>query len=230
MAATAPLGQEPGPSPGNVAETPWVEPALEGLFVPVAGSSDPGEITGLLERLSEAEGPGRLLVLERLIPLVYAELKTLARANRYRWQGEFAHGTTSLVHEAYARLAQQPRNEFESRRQFFCVASKAMRSVLIDNARWHCRQKRGGGVPAQPLREEILVSHERCDELLALDDALTRLDERQPELSQVVECRCFGGLTVEETAEALAISPSTVKRRWSLARTLLYRDLRPAPS
>jgi RNA polymerase sigma factor (TIGR02999 family) len=192
------------------------------------GSADLGEITRLLGLLEDKSDADRGLVLEQLMPLVYGELKALAKANRYRWQGELAPGTTSLVHEAYARLARQPGSGYENRRQFFSVASKAMRSILIDNARWHSRQKRGGGVQPLPLREEVLVSAERCDELLALDDALNRLDERQPGLADIVEHRCFGGLTVDETAEALEISPSTVKRRWSLARAWLYRELQPA--
>jgi RNA polymerase sigma factor (TIGR02999 family) len=103
-----------------------------------------------------------------------------------------------------------------------------MRSILIDNARWHTRQKRGGGRTPIPLEESILVSAERAGELLELDDALDRLERREPRLARIVECRCFGGLTVDETAAALEVSPATVKRGWSLARAWLYRELRPA--
>ena len=195
----------------------------------VGGTNDLGEITRLLNRLSDDSPEERSLVIEQLMPLVYGELKALARANRYRWQADPAPGTTSLVHEAYARLARQPGADYENRRQFFSVASKAMRSILIDNARWHSRQKRGDGIAPLPLREEILVSAERSAELIALDDALTTLEDREPALARIVEHRCFGGLTVEETAEALEISSSTVKRRWSLARAWLYRELQPSP-
>lgn len=186
-----------------------------------------GDITGLLQDLAGADGRARAQVLDQLIPLVYGELKALAHANRYRWGGAPSAGTTSLVHEAYARLASNDRG-YPGRRQFFCVASKAMRSILIDNARLHQRRKRGGGLAALPLREEMLVSDERSAELLALDEAMNRLEQSHPDLAQIVECRCFGGLTVEETADALDLSPATIKRRWALARAWLFRQLEPA--
>lgn len=189
---------------------------------------DVGEITRLLERLDGEPGDGRNGILQELMPLVYGELKILARANRYRWNGVESLGTTSLVHEAYLKLADQNRSEFSNRRQFYALASKAMRSILIDNARWHGRQKRGGGRRPAALEENMLVSAERSEELLALDEALNSLEEREPRLARIVECRCFGGLTVEETAEALDVSSATVKRGWSLARTLLYRALKSA--
>lgn len=191
---------------------------------------DAGEITQLLRELDGESVASADPVLDRLIPLVYGELKLLARSNRRRRGGRFDPGTTSLVHEAYARLAQVDGIAATNRRQFFCVASKAMRSILIDNARWHERQKRGGGEAPLPLDEQRLVSAERSDQLVAIDEALTRLGVERPGLESVVECRCFGGLTVEETAEALDISTATVKRRWSLARSWLYRELGPASS
>jgi RNA polymerase sigma factor (TIGR02999 family) len=189
--------------------------------------SDTGEITRLLERLDDEPGEGREAVLRELMPLVYGELKALARSNRYRWSGVESLGTTSLVHEAYLKLARSP-TELTNRRQFYALASKAMRSILIDNARWHSRQKRGGGRRPAALEESMLVSAERSDELLALDEALGDLEDREPRLARIVECRCFGGLTVEETAEALDVSSATVKRGWSLARTWLYRALKSA--
>ena len=190
--------------------------------------SDIGEITRLLERLDSRAGGGREAVLSELMPLVYGELKLLARANRYRWRGVESLGTTSLVHEAYLKLADQDRSDFSNRRQFYALASKAMRSILIDNARWHSRQKRGGGRRPAVLEESMLVSAERSEELLALDEALSRLEEREPRLARIVECRCFGGLTVDETADALDVSSATVKRGWSLARMWLYRALKSA--
>ncbi|MCU0290620.1 MAG: ECF-type sigma factor [Thermoanaerobaculaceae bacterium] len=186
---------------------------------------DVGEITRLLRRLDEEDAGGHRAVLELLLPLVYGELKALARANRYRWSNNRAPGTTSLVHEAYLKLAGQRRGRYANRRQFFALASRAMRSIVVDNARWHRRQKRGGGGVQTELDEGMLVSAERADELLAIDEALTRLEHREPRLARIVECRCFGGLSVEETAEALALSPATVKRGWSLARAWLYREL-----
>ena len=188
--------------------------------------SDIGEITRLLSQLGGHSDARQNEVLSRLMPLVYGELKVLARSNRYRWRGgEASPGTTSLVHEAYAKLALHSRIDYENRRQFFGVASRAMRSILIDNARRYLRQKRGGGVEPLALDENRLVSAERSEELLALDAALDALEKQEPELARIVECRIFGGLTVDETAEALAISPATVKRRWSLARAWLYREL-----
>jgi len=188
-----------------------------------------GEITRLLEQLDTEQGAARTAVLDQLMPLVYGELKALARANRYRWSGLEAPGTTSLVHEAFLKLSDQASVGLTNRHQFFALASRAMRSILIDNARWHGREKRGGGKAPLALSESMLVSAERSTELLALDEALGRLEEREPRLARIVECRCFGGLTVDETGEALEISPATVKRGWSLARTWLYRELRSAP-
>lgn len=190
--------------------------------------SQPGEITNLLRAMSEAKEGQSDEVLNRLMPLVYGELKSLARANRYRWSGERSLGTTSLVHEAYTRLVGHGGASYPERRQFFCVASKAMRSILIDNARRHQRQKRGAGASHLPLNEEVLVLAERSDELLALDEALMELERWKPELAQIVECRTFGGLTVEETATALELSTATIKRRWALARAWLYRNLTQA--
>jgi len=190
---------------------------------------DAGEITRLLVELDQERGAGEKAVLERLMPLVYRELKRLAHSHRYRWGGEPSPGTTSLVHEAYLRLAGQAGSSFAHRRQFYALASRAMRSILIDNARWQGRLKRGGG--AAPTGDvSRLASAQRSEELLALDEALGRLEEREPRLARIVECRCFGGLTVDETAEALAISPATVKRGWSLARTWLYRELQVVPA
>lgn len=191
----------------------------------VNAMNDAGEITRMLERLDSETGMERTAILEELMPMVYGELKALARSNRYRWNGVDSFGTTSLVHEAYLKLSGQTRIDFANRRQFYALASKAMRSIVIDNARWHRRQKRGGGRSPLALEEGMLVSAERSEELLALDEALGELEHREPRLARIVECRCFGGLTVEETAEALGVSTATVKRGWSLARTWLYRAL-----
>jgi RNA polymerase sigma factor (TIGR02999 family) len=191
--------------------------------------NDVGEITRLLGRLEEQPGEGRQAVLEQLMPLIYRELKDLAHANRYRWNGAQAPGTTSLVHEAFLKLQRKANSNYANRRHFFSIASKAMRSILIDNARFHSRQKRGGGSEPATLSEPMLVSIGRSEELLALDEALGRLDAREPRLARIVECRCFAGLTVDETAEALAVSSATVKRGWSLARAWLFRELQAAP-
>ena len=187
--------------------------------------SQSGEITRLLKEL-EDRGPGHSTVLERLIPLVYSQLKELARKNRYRWRGAPQHGTTSLVHEAYSKLARGSRT-YTNRGEFFAVASKAMRSILIDNARWNSRKKRGGEADPTPLDRVELVSAERSDELLALDEALTRLADEHPGLAEVVESKVFGGLTNAEVGETIGVSKATVKRRWTVAKAILYRELRP---
>lgn len=163
------------------------------------------------------------------MPHVYGELKMLARAHRVRWEGRRNPGTTSLVHEAYIKLVGDG-SSFASRGHFYALASRIMRSVLVDNARRFQREKRGGGVEPLPLDESLFVSARRSQELLALDDALKDLEERKPELARIVECRCFGGLTVDETAAALEVSAASVKRRWTLARSWLYRLLAPSDS
>lgn len=181
-----------------------------------------GEVTSLLIEL----GRGNDRVMDRLLPLVYEELRKLARHHRYRWGSDpRAPGTVSLVHEAYRKLVDQEAVEWDNRRQFFAVASRAMRSILVDNARWHSREKRGGDRRKVPLESVHLVSEERSAELIDLDRALARLEEAEPRLARIVECRFFGALTVAETADALDVSESTVKRGWAAARTWLYREL-----
>ena len=191
---------------------------------------EPGEITRLLEELADATGSDSDSALARLMPLVYGELRALARSHRYSWRGPERPGTTSLVHEAYLKLSHGTGASYRSRGQFFAVATKAMRSILVDNARWHRSQKRGGDRHRVPLESVELVSAGRSEELLAVDHALRDLEATSPELAEVVVCRVFGGLTIEETAAALDVSPATVKRRWSLATARLYRELRPAPA
>ena len=184
-----------------------------------------GEITSLLVRF----GDGDAGAFDELLPLVYEELRDFARHHRFRWGPDTrAPGTTSLVHEAYVRLVDQDQVDWANRAQFYAIASRAMRSVLIDNARWHQRRKRGGDRRPVPLETARLVTEERGDELIALDAALDRLEAEDERLVRVVECRFFGGLSVKETAEALEVSESTVKRGWSLARAWLYREMAEA--
>lgn len=181
-----------------------------------------GDVTELLIEL----GRGDDGAMDRLIPLVYDELRHLAHQHRWHWRrDERAPGTTSLVHEAYVKLVDGTRIHWKSRGQFFRIASSAMRSILVDNARYHSRLKRGGERVRVPLEDARLVSEDRTEELLVVDEALERLQAEDERLARIVECRLFGGLTVEETAEALDVSPATVKRGWNLARALLYRDL-----
>lgn len=181
-------------------------------------------VTALLRRYQG----GDRSALEELLPLVYDELRGLARVHRARVGagGLKAPGTISLVHEAYLRLIDQKHVDWQSRAQFYCLASRAMRSVLVDRARWHQRQKRGGGWREVELEDQLVLSRERAAEVIALDSALERLLGRDERLGRIVECRFFGGLTVDQTADALGVSPATVKRGWSVARSWLYEELR----
>jgi RNA polymerase sigma factor (TIGR02999 family) len=151
----------------------------------------------------------------------------MARRHRADWRRS-PLGTQSLVHEAYLKLVDQS-VEWNNRGQFFAIASKAMRSILIDNARHFQRLKREGGRERVELEEGLLVSAARSEELIALDAALERLRLADARLAAIVECRFFGGLTIEETAEAMGSSPATVKRDWAAARTWLYRELQGSP-
>ena len=156
--------------------------------------------------------------------VLYEELRRLAHR---RLRGEHpGHtlGTTGLVHETYLRLAGAPGDEWRDRVHFFAVASQTMRRILVDYARRHGALRRGGGLQRVSLTDQATVA-ERSDMLLALDAALERLATLNPRLSQVVECRYFGGLTVEETAQVLGVTPRTVERDWAKARCWLYVEL-----
>lgn len=163
--------------------------------------------------------------LDEWFPDLYAELRVLARRQRSRGRRTQAPGTTSIVHEAYERLSQARPGRVRDRGQFFAMAAKAMRSILVDNARRWQSLRRGGHLQRVSLDDVSLVSSRRSGELLALDEALAELEESEPRLARVVTCRVFGGLNVDETAEATGLSSATVKRDWRLARNRLYRML-----
>ena len=179
------------------------------------------EITQLLVRLRDGDAE----VMDALFPLVYGELRSMAhRQLGYRRTGQTIN-TTALVHEAYLKLVDQTQVTWESRNHFFGVAAKAMRHILVDYARRRNAQKRGGGQQHTLLDEADIRVEAQAGELLALDDALTQLAALNERLSQIVELRFFGGMTVEETAAALDISERTVKRDWRKARAFLYQAL-----
>jgi RNA polymerase sigma factor (TIGR02999 family) len=168
--------------------------------------------------------------MERLAPLVYEQLKRIARRHLRAESPGHTLSTTALVHEAYLKLVDQTRAEWQDRGHFYAVASGAMRRILVDYARRYSAARRGGGDDGKPVRP-ITLDHidianaERADVLVALDEALERLgrfDERQ---ARVVECRFFGGLTEVETASALGISQRTVAREWVTARGWLFQEL-----
>jgi len=179
------------------------------------------EVTRLLADLSG----GNRAVVDQLLPLVYDELRQLAGG---RLRGERPGHTlqaTALVHEAYMRLVDQRGVTWQNRAHFFGIAAQLMRRILIDYARGRQTDKRGGAFQRASLDEALIVSEDRGAELLALDTALLALAEVDPQQAKVVELRFFGGLSVEESAEVIGISPATVKRDWSMAKAWLHREL-----
>lgn len=186
--------------------------------------SDANSVTKLLEQWNSGDPEA----LDKLMPLIYEELRKMAR--RYMRGQNPGHTlqTTALIHEAYLRMVNQKEKHFENRAHFFGVAAQAMRHILVDYARARQADKRGGGARPISLEEAALVTQERAAELVAFDDALKELETLSKRQSRVVELRYFGGMSVEETASVLAVSSDTVMRDWSMAKTWLHRALRPA--
>lgn len=180
------------------------------------------DVTALLSQLAR----GNPEAAEKLMPLVYDELKRLARAYMRRERTDHTLQTTALVHEAYLRLVDQDAVNWEGRSHFFGIAAQLMRRILIDHARGHLREKRGGGKVVLPLNEALVFSPEHSEELVRLDEALDRLSKLDPRQGQIVELRFFGGLSVEETAQFIGVSPKTVKRDWAVAKVWLHGELR----
>lgn len=190
--------------------------------------SDRQTVTRLLEELRS----GNRQAFAELLPLAYDELHAIAARQRRRWVGDETLNTTALVHEAYLRLVDQSSPDWSSHPHFLAIAATAMRQILLDYAKRKQAEKRGGGRPPVPLHEvqESLAASDDAmeagsDLILALDASLRRLEQYDPRMSRVVECRFFGGLSIQETANALDLSPATVSRRWSMAQAWLYRDL-----
>ena len=178
---------------------------------------------------------GNRAALGELFPLVYDELRGLAHRQRRRWRGDLTLNTTALVHEAYLKLVDQKRLDAGDRAHFLAVAAKAMRHILCNYARDRRRIKRGGGLERfsidtmDALPAQVTFSRDQAATLIALDDALKALEKVDKRLSHVVECRFFGAMSIEDTSVALALSPATVKRRWNLARSWLYREMHLGP-
>ena len=182
--------------------------------------------------LVEALAAGDREALNPLFPLVYEELRSLAHRQRRQWDGDLTLNTTALVHEAYLKLAGQRRLPTESRAHFLGIASRGMRHILCNYARDRRRQKRGGGRPHLPLDQveaadgrALDLSADQADRLAGLDEALRRFEQVAERQCRVVECRFFGGMSVEETAAALGVSPRSVKRDWAFARAWLLREM-----
>jgi RNA polymerase sigma-70 factor, ECF subfamily len=180
-------------------------------------------VTALLEQYAG----GDAAALDRLFPLVYEELRRVAHGQMHAERSGHTLDTTALVHEAYMKLVRHPPNvQWQSRVHFFAVAARAMRQILVNHAKSRSRAKRGGGAPVISLDEAVVMPEARAEALVALDGALNRLEAIDARQSRVVELRYFGGLTIEETAQALGVSVVTVKRDWATARAWLYREVR----
>lgn len=161
-----------------------------------------------------------------LVVLLYSELRSLASRYLQRERGDHTLQTTALVHEAYLRLANQREVHWKNREQFLGVAAQLMRRILVDHSRGHDAKKRGRGFEKVFLEEAAGVSKEKAADVIALDEALTRLAEFDPQQAQLVELRFFGGLSIEESAGVLRVSRTTLKRNWNLAKAWLARELR----
>ncbi|HKJ01759.1 MAG TPA: sigma-70 family RNA polymerase sigma factor [Longimicrobiales bacterium] len=183
--------------------------------------SEPNDLTQALTDLTAGDPDA----LDRLLPVVYDHLRGIAQRELRRERPDHTLNATALVHEAYLRLVQLDRISWEGRAHFFGAAAKAMRRILISYARMKKAEKRGSGAEHASLDDVVVVARDRPDHLLALDEALERLSALDARQAQIVECRYFAGMSVEETGTALGISPATVKRDWVLARAWLNREL-----
>ncbi|MBL8188135.1 MAG: sigma-70 family RNA polymerase sigma factor [Acidobacteria bacterium] len=180
---------------------------------------------GITQLLLQWSGGDRT-ALDRLLPLVYSELRRLAQSYLRRRQPNLSLEPTLLVHEAYLKLVNQEQVSWQNRAQFFGLSAKIMRDLMVDHARHARAAKRGGGNYSLSLSEADRVGQSLNLDLLALNEAMEELASFKPRHCQIVELRFFGGLTIEETAEVLAISHATVERDWNFARTWLYRHLK----
>ena len=183
--------------------------------------SEQRDVTRLLVNWSN----GDRQALEALLPLVYDELRMLAGRYLRRERSGHTLQSTALVHEAYLRLVDQRNVQWQNRAHFFAVAAQMIRRILVDHARKTQAEKRGGQAPRLSLDEAIAVAQGRDVDLVALDDAMNGLAAIDEQQARIVELRFFGGLSIEETAEVLKISPATVKRDWVMAKSWLYREM-----
>jgi RNA polymerase sigma factor (TIGR02999 family) len=178
-----------------------------------------------VSRLLAAWGDGDRGALDELIPLVYGELRRLAHLYTGRESPGNTLQTSALVNEAYLRLADKTNPRWQNRAHFFAICARMMREILVDHARRRRSLKRGGGERQVTLNEAMIVSEERAADVVALDEALKNLSQFDSRQSQIVELRFFGGLSIEEAAEVLEVSPGTVMRDWTLAKAWLRREI-----
>lgn len=179
----------------------------------------PQEVTQLLADW----GRGDRSALDKLFPLVHAELRRIARSQMSQERAGHTLQATALVNEAYLKLAGQEGFEWQNRAHFFAVCAQVMRHILIDHARAHARDKRGGGAIQVSMYEAALMAEEQAEHFVALDEALRFLERVDAQKGRIVELRYFGGLNIEQTAEVLDISPRTVRREWQRSKAWLYR-------
>jgi RNA polymerase sigma factor (TIGR02999 family) len=187
----------------------------------MSNSDAPKEVTQLLVRWSSGDNAA----LDALTPLVYDELRRLARAYLRHERPGHTLESTALVHEAYMRLIDQREVQWHSRNQFFALAASLIRRILVDHARARMAAKRGGPAVKLSLDEAMAASEQKDLDLIALNDALKALSDNDEQQGRIVELRYFGGLTIEETAEVIGISPATVKRDWLIAKAFLRREM-----
>lgn len=186
-----------------------------------------GDITRIL---SDVRGSDRADALNRLVPAVYAELRAAARAHLRNERPDHTLRATALVHEVYLRLLKGNYPSWNDRQHFFRAAGEAMRRILVEHARNRARVKRGGNPVRMPLSDVSLATEHDPHEVLALDEAIRRLEQRDPTAADIVRLRFFAGLSVEETAQVLDVSERTVKREWAFARAWLYQSLGGPPA
>lgn len=186
------------------------------------GANPSARVSNLLFNWCEGDQAAR----EALIPLVYDELRRLARRHLRLQRPDHTLQSAALVHEAYLRLIHQDRPQWQNRAHFFGVASQIMRNILVDHARKRLAAKRGAGTPRLTLDPQIALPREREVDLVALDDALKQLATLDSQQSRLVELRFFGGLSIQETSVVLGISPATVKREWASARAWLHQEMK----
>jgi RNA polymerase sigma factor (TIGR02999 family) len=181
----------------------------------------PTDVTQLLQQWSNGEEQA----LERLLPQIHDELRKLAASYLRRERPDHTLQPTALVNEAFLKLVDQRAAKWQNRAHFFGIAAQAMRRILVDHARAHAASKRGGAVRKVPLDDARMIGQVMDVDLLALDEALTRLAALDPQQSRIVELRFFGGLTMEESAEVMHISPATIGREWRMAKAWLSAEL-----
>jgi RNA polymerase sigma factor (TIGR02999 family) len=183
---------------------------------------NPGEVTQLLKAMHD----GNSAAADRLLPLVYSELHRLAQAYMRRERPDHTLQATALINEAYLRLIGED-IDWNSRAHFIGLAAHVMRQVLVDYARQHNAERRAGGLRRVEMHDDLAISPDRLDEVASVDQALTQLATQNPRQARVVELRYFGGLSVEQIAKVLDVSPRSITRDWSLARIWLFRQMRP---